>query len=1382
MTNIFDIVNFHTAYGVQVRLREYFYDPNENAEHLRGYVPIRSHRTAFLDLAQSQLPSKENKEKVFMLTGSYGTGKSHLCLMLANYFSLKPTDLEMEAFFENWAKRDPTGSQTVRNWRGDGRYLVAICEFGEAKLFEDMLISAVEYALEKEGAQEIIFNTHFKGAIRQIEAWVKRQADGEPSGVFDDFLTFLGGDDPRQELENLKNGLRQNKSTAMQSFQGIYEKTTGHKLTLENDSLLAILKDLLSNGEFQKRYKGLVILADEFGYALDEDRVNNAVFHGFAEMSKDGVAGMQLIFIGTGHRRFEAYGANKPSQIDFRVMADRVTEVSLEAEELEQIIAALVSPKIESPVWQEDVLKKNDWLFNQMASGANKALLFDYLDEPQLRTQIVEAIYPMHPMATYCLTKMSKDLGSATRSVFAFFRRGGDNPHEGSYSWFVRNHEVTRPGGELNIYTSDILALYFKPEITTTNLSVRPEVRDYVRNYLAAVEEERRYAYKNTLSKQIDPFTQRVLDLILVYRVSGVNVTRETLEYGLNLNKPNDKKALANEIKQLLDNKILFTAPSGEYEFRRSNLADLDVLINDKKQELAAQPLDLPAQVTQLASKKIELWVEAKSHNGDYQGDKRLLRVFTTPQELGAAFKADDGSPLSFWQYQEKQRAAQTGWNERYEGIMVYVLCEDDEDIQKAQLAVKDNSCPTVIVGIPKSLLPIKETVINVLAIQRFKETEKYEKLEFQEKSLVDEMLGKEAQQTGRIGDFILARNRYLDGKGLHWYREDGKTLVADPVNEYEPADVLMNRLFTRRNTVSHEYINKAHPKSFAGSKDNPLRQAVTRLVETDKPVEIDTGAQESHGDKRYLLFALAKHGILCQDGDYNGTIAPFALENNLPKIQNKYPSLGVLIEQLKGLKRGQALNVWGALKEYTEAPYGLGPYALALFLACVVRYFGDEIRLKINPTSLGYSPTNDAEIIIDLATGKYPAAIIERRFLNPATSDLINALYNLFAETPAAAGTQQTLLEAWQMVQSWWKARTRLERAVGIYPDSSTAEAWVDFLAKNGESGTGSQVLLEELKHIYGYDPDAELDSQQTTGIVAKLKSDKGTVETLAGNIKSNLVKQLSEIFNPEGDTYLDYVKAISGWLNNLHPDQKLTNAPWQSGTSRTILEALPKLQDVEKMFLEMIPAAPGFGLQKVDDWSHDQSDHYLNLFKEALKLIENSLPKIPSPKWHTSVTPTESYQGISTVQYHSSVKLQVSVPEEGLKARVTRNEDPIHAKQFELVEANRPFEQEIAESCTYFIVSENSQGEFSKVIQIKFTNLDEGYRLISEPAPKLHPGEREYRFRNPVDKTGLVVLLRDIITHLKSDQVITANDILAAFKDALKAEFSGDPEKKSK
>jgi len=1375
MAKIIDLVNFHTAYGDQVRLLEYYQDPDKNRDLMRGYVPIRAHREAFLELAQSQLPSKENKDRVFMLTGSYGTGKSHLCLMLANYFSLKPTALEMEDFFDNWARRDKAGADKVRNWRGDGRYLVAPCNFGEARPFEDMMLIAVQKALEKEGADEIILDTHFKGALRQIEAWEKRQQSGEPSGVFDDFLAFLGGDDPLQELETLKINLRQNKSTAIELFQETYRKATGQKLAFRTDSLLAILKDLLSGPEFQKRYKGLVVLADEFGYALGEGRVSMSVFQSFAEMSKDGVAGMQLIFIGTGHRRFEAYGAYTPLQVDFRVVRDRVTEVTLESAELEQIIAALVSPKIDHAVWQEEVIKKNNWLLNQMASGAKKTGIFDYLSEPELRQQIVQNIYPMHPMATYCLTKMSQELGSDARSVFAFFRRGGDIPAEGGYCWFARTFDVTQASGDLAVYTPDLLALYFRPDIASVDLSVRPEVRPHIRNYLAAVDEAQRYAYKNTLSKKIDPFTQCVLDIIFVYRVSNVNVTQPTLEYGLNLNSPNDKKRLGSELTSLLSNKILFQLPSGEYEFRRSDMADLDVLIGDAKQDVLAQLLTTAAQVTDLASKKLEPWTEAKGHNQDYLGDKRLRRIFAQPQDLTSKHKLPDSREVSFWEYHENNRISQKDWKERYDGTMVYVLCESEADIQHAQQAVKSNPLPAIVVGIPTSPMPIRECVAALMAVETFMGTDAYDKLGFQEKALVEEMLGKEQQKSGRIGDFLRARERYLEAKGLHWYREDGKTLVADPINESEPADALMNLLFTQRNMVVHEYLNKAHPHSFAGSRDAALRDAVAKLVNTDQPITIDHSEKENRGEIRYLRLALANQGVLLQDGDYVGNVATYELGRTLAKYQYKYPALYALLDRLKRMKRGGSLNVWGVLSDLTENPFGLGPYALSIFLGCVVRYFGDELRLKINPTSLGFASTNDPELIIDLATGKYPLATIERRFLNPATARLINDMYNLFADIPAQAGMQQTLAEAWRALQGWWKVRTRLERAVGIYPENSSVQSLVDLMAKQAASISGAQIILEEIKQLYGYSADAELNDEDTKEIVKRLRQDKASVETRADVIKNGLVMNLAALFQPVGETYPDYVNAISTWHKGLHPDQKLETADWQSPTSRTILQALPKVQDVEKTFLEIIPAAPAFNLGKVDDWSYDQSVRYVNMFKDAFSKIASSLPKVPAPIWKTSVEPGLSYQGSYSVKFRDTVELSVAAPDDGIVVRVTQNDDPIKAKQFmTVVYKQAPLVINITESCNYQLVSRNDQGDFSQVIRIAFTNQDEAYRLIAESAPKLEPREREYRFRNPVDKRSLSVLLKDIICHLKTDQIIAQDDIVAAFHETVKAEVS--------
>lgn len=1376
MTKIVDLVNFHTAYGEQVRLLDYFYNEEQNREHMSGYVPIRSHREAFMTLARAQLPNKENRDKVFMLTGSFGTGKSHLCLMLANYFSLKPTDLEMGDFFTNWAKRDKEGADTIRNWRGGGRYLVAPCDFAEARPFEDMVISAIERALEYEGAEEIILDTHFKSALRRLEQWEERQEAGEPSGVFNDFLAYLGGDDPQVELDDLKQGLVDNDSVAMDRFQECYENATGQRLSFRTDNLLAILKDLLSSPDFQSRYEGLVVLADEFGYALGENRVSMSVFQGFAEMSKDGIAGKQLIFIGTGHRRFAAYGANTQLQVDFRVVQDRVTEVSLESEELEQIIAALVSPSTESPVWQEEVVSKNDWLLTKMAADAKRLKVFDYLTEPGLREQIVTNIYPMHPLATYCLTRMSQELGSDARSVFSFFRALGDAAPEGSYAWYVGNYDVTKPGGELNIYTPDMLAQYFNNSATTSNLMVRLEIRDHIRNYQAALQEAARYAYKNNLTKEVDELTSQVLALMFVYRVSNFNVTDQTLELGLNLSKPHEKKALSSELKSLINNKIIFRAPSGEYEFRRSDMADIDSLIVAARQSILEQPFDLAKQVGSLADRRWDTLLEAKGHNQSYVGDKRVLRVWATPAELTATHKLADGTEAGYWDLLERGRRSERNWKDRYDGILVYVLCETEAEIKQAQHAAKGNNEETIIVGIPRSPIPIRESVIDLLAVTQFKDTEEYGKLDFQEKSLVDEMLGKEAQKSGRVGEFIKARDRYLGAIELFWYQQDGKTLLANPGNEYEPADALMENLYTERNTTSHEYLNKAHPKSFSGTKDSALREAVAKLVETDRPIQIDHAEKENRGEIRYLRMLLVKDGVLVQKGDYHGNIADYELEANPEKYRNKFPALVALFDELKKIDRGGSVELWKLLSTYMEHPYGLGPYALALFTACAVRYFGDELRLKINPNNYGYSPTDDPEIVIDVATGRYSTATIERRVITPATENLIGDIYAAFAETPPSAGTKQSLSETWRVLENWWSRRTRLEQAVGIYADDSTASALADTLSKLSDDAAASGIFLEELKGVYGYSPDAELGEKEAAEIAKELIADKEIIESRADSIRSDLIKQLASLFQPGGDTYTDYSVAITGWFKSLSEEQKLLNADWQTPESRTLLDAIPRLQDIEELFLVTIPSASGFKFGRVDDWSYDRSASYIERFREALATIENSLPKVPAPIWSTTPQPTVEYQGEPQIQYYGSAQLVVHAADDDAEVRIAIDEDPRSAKQYDSIDKGQPWERTVTGSCTYQLVSVGGNGDFSKVVAITFTNLDDGYKLIRETAPKLHPGERLYRFRNPVDKHGLLVLLKDMIDQLVQDKQIPIEDMAEAFREAIDDALADD------
>jgi hypothetical protein len=194
---------------------------------------------------------------------------------------------------------------------------------------------------------------------------------------------------------------------------------------------------------------------------------------------------------------------------------------------------------------------------------------------------------------------------------------------------------------------------------------------------------------------------------------------------------------------------------------------------------------------------------------------------------------------------------------------------------------------------------------------------------------------------------------------------------------------------------------------------------------------------------------------------------------------------------------------------------------------------------------------------------------------------------------------------------------------------------------------------------------------------------------------------------------------------------------------------------------------------LGRVNDWSHDQSASYLNKFQEALARIENSLPKVSVPLISGEPFPMKNLDGSWTVKFNGSALLTFSAPEPGVKVRITRNEDPLNAKTYITVDSV-PQEITVKESCTYYAVSLNGQNESSKVERISLTNLDDSSKLVIDAAPKLDPAENSYRFMNPVNRAALVVLLRDLLAHIKSDKLISDAEILAAVKEALQAEFN--------
>jgi len=68
------------------------------------YQPAKAHRAAFERVCRRLY--QPNDKKFYLLSGSYGTGKSHFCLMTANVLSRSSGDPEIAGFYENCTKLD----------------------------------------------------------------------------------------------------------------------------------------------------------------------------------------------------------------------------------------------------------------------------------------------------------------------------------------------------------------------------------------------------------------------------------------------------------------------------------------------------------------------------------------------------------------------------------------------------------------------------------------------------------------------------------------------------------------------------------------------------------------------------------------------------------------------------------------------------------------------------------------------------------------------------------------------------------------------------------------------------------------------------------------------------------------------------------------------------------------------------------------------------------------------------------------------------------------------------------------------------------------------------------------------------------------------------
>ncbi len=1362
MSKIRDIIQINSGYTSYVDLVNEHYNLEKNRVRMERYQPITAHRLAFEKIAGSLNPKDR---RFYFLSGSYGTGKSHLLLMLANYFA-SPSDLpEMSAFFQNYETAQKQvllkpgeilkerAASSLKASRSSGRFLVAICRFDLNLEFEGTVLRAVEEAMQKEETG-IELDSHYQEALRRIEDWEKHKGNKR---FFSDLGDALAKQYNGWTINDLKDSLKKRDEEALKVFKACYAMVTDTDFTFKKDNLQDILKDILTNPTFKKKFKGIVILYDEFGYALDDGLVNLSRLHNFAQFcANSGMEHLPLIFIGTGHKAFRNHG-QVGDAVHYSTLEARVTEIPLQTQGMEDIIAAIVQPKKEEDAWVNQVAPQAG-TFTFLSGECKRLGLFNWLPAPKVKNNIIENIYPMHPLATYALLRLALEAGSDNRSVFMFFspefetgEEGWKNVQEYSYPWFIERNDILRDK-RLVLYTADILVDYFKDGLSIDNRKLVDRIKTAVVNYEATLRELNTYIAREDAGKlfeETDDLMLRILKVILIHEVISTEELRITnniqnIQFALHAIIDADKSLVESRLQTLCKAGILYNN-QGIYELMRGDRKDIHRLIEQYKANPGNRPVDILGQFLSLNPLKgDEIYLEAKDYNSTYNEDKRLSVVFATPTMLDAKYTVN-GKESSFFALLENQRSEVGYGRNGYEGTALYVFCENDKDIEQAKKTIVKNDQQRIVIAIPRAPIPVFDPVFTLKALEYIQKLPDAENFGPYENIQINET---RKAANGLLAD---AKAAYFSNAQVEWFGTGGANIPVNESKKHDVASKLMESLYAnKRNTFSHTEFNRSHVK-IDGQVRSILQDAGKILLDLSQTIQINWTWPDNRGGTRYLRKCFVDNQVL-RLVHTEGDIRYYEAEQNLDKFKNQLPAYAKLLEELASLQGKGATLCWPLLQPFYEN-YGQGEIAMTLMLLLARRFYGDSLRFKREKDALTDLPFTDMDQVINLVTGQEKTAVILFEPVSQEDKAYFTKVFQIFSADPIPAGKSYSLGDAFQAVTTWWQALPIIARSENFYQDKDKP-----FVTALNQIKTKDpfNFIKHDLLELLDIIPGEKIIAEKLAKIELRLSSFKDTAEGILEIVQNDILKQVAEIYSSPSVLDVDIQEAIKTWFKDeLTSIQKDPLSPFHNNDSKPLILKLDKLVNIRDTLFNALPDA--YGLNAVQNWSVNLVSDYINKIKRGKDHIEKNAPQIGQLK--VTYENAESQKG-NQVYYKGELKI-TGVTEDG-KGEIyfTDNGADPTDKASERKKLKPGDVLTVKGNRTLKLVVVDDKGNYGKIETIQAIDQLQKYKIKRSKQSTL-VGDEAITFIFPKEKASVEITIRSLFEELTNAKTVNIAEL---------------------
>jgi hypothetical protein len=1141
-----------------VKIIDDFFDEELNRRKLESYYPNPSAREAFYSISEGLRPT--STARVHLVSGTYGSGKSHFGLVIANYLVKNSDSEELKMILYRIKERDPSRASEIFNIRNiDNPYLVVLLEGYDPDGAEHAFLCALQDALQdpqRGDLPEDVLKTCYHGALNKIQEWEETKPD------FLGQLSDLLRDQTGQSIDEMKYSLVPGfNREAYRLFKELHFKvTTSPFMPLFSEKASRIYSQISELLVKEHGYKGIAVIWDQFNDHLESTSPSLlgkevGFLRDLVEIVERPDNQLHLVLI--SHNLPHVYirgkitkeGLDNWMTLEGRFNQHRLTAIE-EAEEL--IDSAIVH------VWDTEQGKN---LKREIEEGSTRLIdgmveldLYPDKSRDWIMDTLCKGAFPLHPVATYCLPMLSDVVGQAERTMFTYFEEA---TKEGGLSRFINGSEIYTGDGELNLYTAEKLFDFFREAVEGT-----PETAHIIRNYVEAMS-------KVKAPREI--LTQRVMKALAVVR------TIETKHPTPLSNTPSNLALLLDleesKIKPLLDsfveNDVLWVKANGEYEFR-SGLAIVNLDADFRK---AREGVSWDNPVAVLSAEYRPEFVVARRYTNQY----RVFRALDTEY-----IEADGLNNITLYERRIE--------NNYLDGILLYVVAESMSDIEKARKQAINVRHPQIVIAIPRSPLNLYEGLRNVKALDDLGREAPYN-LQGTEASKIwkDSYDAEKAKLDKEVANWKAVSN-------LDWFR-GGITLDTAEESSEDIADFVMFNVFEKTPIVEHRKVANRHEQD-----DRAHRLTLNTWILDTKNDEISYPAKgRVPAEKTILEQTFKPQGMLKERVE--GNLSYFRIVE--PTVNNM-KAVWTLIKSYLTESGGRA-KFTKLVRDLQLPPYGLCPRAIELFVSAFLRFHRNRISIKSKRTKTSPWEKMDfiGETIYNIVNDPDPERVlVEYREQLPLEDDYLLEV-NLIVSPDKTWDSKLNAIDGVGELFATW-----IQNLPQVTKCNIEDEKCRIFLAQMGDADRDQdmrELLLEKLPRALGIEKGFEhwdqeaLDSFRTTfkQVVDELNNYPDEVVVRKG------IECFRPVFDVKGDTEYDVMPKIRNWYNNLGAAAK--EHKYSGPAALLVKYANIKTADrFKEKFLIQLPKELGLG--EYSSWQNttEALANYRNLLSKSKAEIE--------------------------------------------------------------------------------------------------------------------------------------------------------------------------------